>query len=389
MLYHIISYYIVLYFTIRIILHYIMLYYITLYYIIFYYWYTYIHVHTLHMYIYIRVWYCYTSILVIVDSSLTASGWQGFIRLIVGKPVPQGSSPAIAWRLPCVAIRQHKMLHTYIYIHIFNHTYIRMRIHIHTNKHMYIYIYICIHIVIDILYTSKASIFYIYLKSFKEAKMLLTYFKAYVWQPDAGQELGRCCSCACFCSWCCCCFFFCFFFFFFFAYFNFLFFCFLFLFSLGPILSLSWAHVRPMLAYVGPILALCWPYVGQCSPYLGPCWPYLGPCWSCLRPVLALCWPIWPWAYVGASLAVFWAIYVETPSRCQLCRFFPLPGAQNHVKTTVFAHRQHKIRDRRRARNTVKHEVLEHRTQNTPQITGSSVDTGKVGSGSVAGGAAL
>ena len=38
-------------------------------------------------------------------------------------------------------------------------------------------------------------------------------FKAYAWQPGAGQELGRCCSCACFCPWCF--FFFCFFFFFF------------------------------------------------------------------------------------------------------------------------------------------------------------------------------
>ena len=56
----------------------------------------------------------------------------------------------------------------YIYIHIFNHTYIRMRIHIHTNKHMYIY-----------MYTHRHR-YSIYLKSFKEAKMLLTYFKAYV-----------------------------------------------------------------------------------------------------------------------------------------------------------------------------------------------------------------
>ena len=81
-------------------------------------------------------------------------------------------------------------------------------------------------------------------------------------------------------------------------------------------------------------------------------------------------------AYVGASLGVFLAIYVETLSSCQLVRFFPLPGAQNHVKTTVFEHRQDKIRGRRGARNPVKREVFEPHAQNTPQITGSSVGTG-------------
>ena len=89
-----------------------------------------------------------------------------------------------------------------------------------------------------------------------------------------------------------------------------------------------------MLAYLGPMLA-----------HVGPMLAHLG-------------------AYVGASLAVFLAIYVETPSRCQLVRFFPVPGAQNHVKTTGFARRQDKIRGRRRARNTVKREVFEQHAQN-------------------------
>ena len=70
-------------------------------------------------------------------------------------------------------------------------------------------------------------------------------------------------------------------------------------------------------------------------------------------------------AYVGASWGVFLAIYVATPSRGQLFRFFPFPGAQNHVKTTVFARRQDKIRGRRGARNTVKDGVFERYTQNS------------------------
>ena len=119
-------------------------------------------------------------------------------------------------------------------------------------------------------------------------------FKAYAWQPGAGQELGRCCSCACFCS------------------------CD----YLGPIVSLSWAHVRPRLAYVGPILALSWPYVGPVLPYVGPilalCWPYVGPMLAYVGPMLAHL-----GAYVGASLGVFSVIYVETPSRRQRVRFFP------------------------------------------------------------------
>ena len=131
-------------------------------------------------------------------------------------------------------------------------------------------------------------------------------------------------------------------------------------------------------AYVG----LRWPYLGPmlalCCPMLAPCWPMLALCWPCLGPMLALCCPMLAYvgpmlayvgpmlahlgAYVDASSAVFWAIfvaaYVEAPSRGQLFRFFPLPGAQNHVKTTVFEHRQDKIRGRRRARNTVKREVF-------------------------------
>ena len=57
-------------------------------------------------------------------------------------------------------------------------------------------------------------------------------------------------------------------------------------------------------------------------------------------------------------------------------RFFPLPGAQNHVKTTVFEHRQDRRRGRRGARNTVKNDVFEPYTQNTPQITGCKCDRG-------------
>ena len=129
-----------------------------------------------------------------------------------------------------------------------------------------------------------------------------------------------------------------------------------------------------------PMLALCWPIlaVGPCWPQVGPSWAYVGPMLAYLGPMLAHVGPMLAHlgAYVGASLAVFLAIYVETPSRGQLFRFFPLPGAQNHVKNTVFARRQDKIRGRRRARNTVKHDVFEPRAQNPLYITGSSVDTG-------------
>ena len=57
-------------------------------------------------------------------------------------------------------------------------------------------------------------------------------------------------------------------------------------------------------------------------------------------------------------------------------RFFPLPGAQNHVKTTVFEHRQDRRRGRRGARNTVKNDVFEPYTQNTWKITGCKCDRG-------------
>ena len=98
-----------------------------------------------------------------------------------------------------------------------------------------------------------------------------------------------------------------------------------------------------------PMLALCWPYVGLSWPHVGPCWPQVGPSWAYVGPMLAYLGPMLAClgprlahlgAYVGASLAVVWVIYVETPSRCQLFRFSPLPGAQIHVKTTVFALRQ-------------------------------------------------
>ena len=116
--------------------------------------------------------------------------------------------------------------------------------------------------------------------------------------------------------------------------------------SLGPSLDLSWPHVTPM-------LPVSWPYLGPMLAHLGS---ILAPCW----PILALCWPM-----LALAWAFFLAIYVATPSRCQLLGFFPLLGAQNHVKTTVFARRQDKIRGRRGARNTVKNDVFVPFTQNT------------------------
>ena len=114
------------------------------------------------------------------------------------------------------------------------------------------------------------------------------------------------------------------------------------------------------MAYLGPILAPSWPYVGPSWPYVGPRLAYVGPMLAHVGPMLAHL-----GAYVGASLGVFLAIYVATPSRGQLFRFFPLPGAQNHAKTTVFARRQDKIRGRRGARNTVKNGVFARETQNS------------------------
>ena len=118
-------------------------------------------------------------------------------------------------------------------------------------------------------------------------------------------------------------------------------------------------------------MALSWPHVGPSWPYVGPRLAYVGPMLAHVGPMLAHL-----GAYVGASLGVFLAIYVATPSRCQLFRFFPLPGAQNHVKTTVFARRQDKIRGRRGARNTVKNDVFEPYTQNTWKITGCKCGRG-------------
>ena len=119
------------------------------------------------------------------------------------------------------------------------------------------------------------------------------------------------------------------------------------------------------------MLALSWPHVGPSWPYVGPMLAYVGPMLAHVGPMLAHL-----GAYVGASLGVFLAIYVATPSRCQLFRFFPLPGAQNHVKTTVFEHRQDRRRGRRGARNTVKNDVFEPYTQNTWKITGCKCDRG-------------
>ena len=126
------------------------------------------------------------------------------------------------------------------------------------------------------------------------------------------------------------------------------------------------------------MLALSWPHVGPSWPYVGPRLAYVGPILAHVGPMLAHL-----GAYVGASLGVFLAIYVATPSRCQLVRFFPLPGAQNHVKTTVFERRQDEIRGRRGARNTVKNDVFEHlhaeNTANYRFISGSGVVRAKVG----------
>ena len=91
--------------------------------------------------------------------------------------------------------------------------------------------------------------------------------------------------------------------------FLFCFFCFILSWAcLGPILGLSWAHVRPMLANVGPILALCWPmvpYVGPILPHVGTIlalsWPYVGPMLAYLGPMLALSWP-----QVGPSWGLCW-----------------------------------------------------------------------------------
>ena len=107
---------------------------------------------------------------------------------------------------------------------------------------------------------------------------------------------------------------------------------------------------------------------------LALCWPMLAPCWPILGPMLALAW------------AFFLAIYVATPSKCQLFRFFPLPGAQNHAKTTVFAHRQDKIRGRRGARNTVKNGVFERETQNSMENYRLQVRSGSTQGRSAAGG---
>ena len=154
---------------------------------------------------------------------------------------------------------------------------------------------------------------------------------------------------------------------------------------LGPI-GLSW----PMLGLCWPMLALAWPCVGLSWPHVGPilapCWPrsflsrlaYVGPMLAHVGCMLAHL-----GAYVGASLGVLWPSMLKHLQVANL--FFPLPGAQNHVKTTVFEQRQDKIRGRRGARNTV-HDVFERRAQNTP-LTGSSVGSGVFGgcSGEVGG----
>ena len=139
------------------------------------------------------------------------------------------------------------------------------------------------------------------------------------------------------------------------------------------------------MAYLGPILALCWPILAPSWPYLGPMLAHLGPMLALGWPMLALCWPMLApcWPILGPMLALAWAFFwpsmlqhLQDANFSDFFRFFPLPGAQNHVKTTVFAHRQDKIRGRRGARNTVKNDVFEPYTQNTPQITGCKCDRG-------------
>ena len=63
-------------------------------------------------------------------------------------------------------------------------------------------------------------------------------------------------------------------------------------------------------------------------------------------------------SYAGAMFGRL-AIYVETILRCQFFRPGPPPGVRNHVKNGGFV-------TSRRARNTVKKDVFEHRKQKTP-----------------------
>ena len=90
------------------------------------------------------------------------------------------------------------------------------------------------------------------------------------------------------------------------------------------------------------MLALCWAYVGLCWAYVGLCWPMLGH----VEQFSELC-----WGHV-------WAIYADTILRCQFFCPGPPPGAQHHVKTDVFQHRQDEIPCRRRARSTAKNDVF-------------------------------
>ena len=88
------------------------------------------------------------------------------------------------------------------------------------------------------------------------------------------------------------------------------------------------------MAYVGPIFALCWPCVALCWAYLGPMLAmlaYVGPMLAYVGPMLAQL-----GAYVGASVASFWAIYVEAPSRCQRFRFFPSLEPKTTYKPRFF-----------------------------------------------------
>ena len=107
----------------------------------------------------------------------------------------------------------------------------------------------------------------------------------------------------------------------------------------------SWVQLGLMLGQVGPMLR----HRAHLGPILAQVGPMLGPSWAHVRPMLGLC-----WAYVGhvepsweLCWGHVWAIYVETPLRCQFFRPRPPLRAQNHVKTEVFQHRQDEIPCRR------------------------------------------
>ena len=140
----------------------------------------------------------------------------------------------------------------------------------------------------------------------------------------------------------------------------------------GSSLGLCWAQVVPMLGQVGPmlshlgILGLCWPSRAHVEPsgpswaYIGPVWAYvgliLGPCWAYVGPMLAYVGPMWP--HVEPSWGPCLGHLCWNDLKMPICPSRAPPRAQNQVKTDVFEHRQDKIRGHWRARNTVKNDVF-------------------------------